>query len=580
MKQARALPFVLFALGTFAFSIACAAPESQPVTTSSDTEAALQASGHSSGDEEPRGQESEAQKVVLSGQVRNEAGEPVEKARILLQDIDNREFYDGETSETGEFRFDGVPSSRYLIDIEHDDYAYYRNDRFLNVGAEGLEDFSVQLEEGTELRGRISGLSPDESRGPSFRARRDGEIPRIGWPVGEDRYRVQHLSPGTWEIEAWAERGAHSEWFSVEVPEGAAVVEHDIHFGSGLTLGGKIRRGNEPVVGSSVTLISEESRFSRLLTLGKGNSFRFTRLPAGRYRLSVSMPEATNTLDQVLDLRSDLDLDLDIAPAQLSGRVIGRPGASSRISVHNLGAGPRFREHLGESDGSFEMELPSGRYRLVVFQDGMSLGDRVIEVAPGGVVSGLEIELQPVEPLVLQLDSASGRAPERAELVIQANDGLVLLRRPFEAIADGKLEVPARPAGEGWSLKVFAQGAAAQELPASELRESPVRVELDPQAAVVVRVPNMEAPTALNYGQLVQVRLVDSDGHRFQLPIPNSGIPVMREQWTFQPYLEPLVLDHVPEGQWMLEAERTYRDTTRLPITVQAPRTEVTVELD
>jgi hypothetical protein len=145
---------------------------------------------------------------------------------------------------------------------------------------------------------------------------------------------------------------------------------------------------------------------SRNLIVPSDGSFAFDGVPPGRYTIGVSPTYGTSPQQIVLSDK-DLEIELVIRPTVVaSGKVVVEGnGARPRINLHFM-SGATAAASLGvSSNGTFNVQLPAGTYRLEV--GGVPPGYRLKSVTAGSMDWSKTILLFKSERPCLNLSSRS-----------------------------------------------------------------------------------------------------------------------------------------------------------------------------
>ncbi|MEO1088189.1 MAG: carboxypeptidase regulatory-like domain-containing protein, partial [Acidobacteriota bacterium] len=101
------------------------------------------------------------------------------------------------SSPNGTFQIAGVAPGAYSLRVIHRDYSTYTSD--LEIGPKDRNDLEISLEVGATVFGNVLGLSPEE-----FSNWQVTMISKFGRRRGllddDGRFRIEHLSPGTWDL--------------------------------------------------------------------------------------------------------------------------------------------------------------------------------------------------------------------------------------------------------------------------------------------------------------------------------------------------------------------------------------------
>lgn len=519
---------------------------------------------------------------VITGRVFDEIGNGVAGARASLRSAArNSPLASTKTDASGRFTLDSPMPGRVVLRVEHPDYAFYRHGWILDPLKDESKNLSITLVEGAEIRGRLLGLE-GERRGVIFVSVGQDLEPSISSDrVRDDHYRLRHVPVGRWKVSARNPGGGQLARAEVEVSAPSGVVEQDLDFRQGVSFSGRIRHDQGFQWLPRVALFPEDSRPGYVTGADRQGNFRVSGLPKGRYKALVLAEQEPITARFLLDLQSDLEMDIDITPALLVGKVQSQEDASIQVSIQKVEPHLYYRILEVEEDGSFEKKMPPGRYRLLFTQQGSRIEERIVDLAPGSgpatgeEIRGLEVELSPAEPWKVRLELPGDLHQTNAELMLEREDGVILWRASFDDLGDEAIQMPVRPYGQDWRLLVYVAGAAAEEIPAKDLRADLTTIQLDPSAGLWLRTPSDVMPTMEQYLRQFKLRVLTPDGRIYRQPRSRSKVPRVEDEWGFFPYRRVLALTYLSEGDWILELTSPEGDTHRIPVTTRGRVTEI-----
>ncbi len=224
---------------------------------------------------------------------------------------------------------------------------------------------------------------------------------------GNGRFRVEGVTPGSFELRATAPGRQEARLTSLEAQPGQDLQGVEVVLAAGAVLTGRVlSSAGQPVAGAEMSLLPEGSA-PPLLSGGSDLSDE-----QGRYRLEGISP-GTHTVQaehegyrptlRRLDVRADRNtLDLTLEPgAILSGRVVDpqrAPVAGARVFLRPSpgGSSPRgLPSGTSGPDGSFNLSgLADGTYRLLAEKAGFARSrDGQEVVVAGRSMTGIEIQL-------------------------------------------------------------------------------------------------------------------------------------------------------------------------------------------
>ncbi len=468
------------------------------------------------------------------------------------------------TDREGMFTIERVSQGVHKVFADHPEYSTTAQDTTVTVAAEPVVGLQVQLERGTTVRGRITGLTVDELARLEILASSAPQIRRTGEVDFEGKYSIPHLGPGIWEVLADLSGRAVAE--RVEVPAGSVEVALDLDFGAGFTLGGRVLRGGEPVVGVTISIQGLATVADRSVWVDPLGRYEVRSLPAGRYLLRVMDARYRPLLlRREFTLDEDLRLDLTLEQGRLQGRVIDAATSEPLVAVV-LTAKPVFEdattyvtpsENRSGSLGEIDLELVPGIWRLRAAKEGYGTKQVEVEVPPGATISELELALEPTAGLWLTVSRPGGSAAGWVSLALFGEDGALQALTRVMAGEDGRVHFANAPVGRGWLL-VGAERAAIERLRVSVPTDAP-HVVSRPGATLDISVPEITRNPAR-----AEVRLTDAAGYSFQAFRENhvtSGFPLQSGHTR---------IENVPAGQWAVEVRASDDRTWSERVVVEA----------
>lgn len=488
--------------------------------------------------------------VPVAGRVVDPSGEPVPGARFVLErdDLRNRIDYFTVTDAEGELRLASVSAGTYRLEVSHPGLATLERHDFV-VGEEPIENQEWVLEPSGVVTGYIVGLELDRLARTTVQAEDDQGRVRPGRVRYDGAYRIEGLATGPWRLRAWTEDGSRQAQKRIVLTSPGEEAVHDLELGTQLTLSGEVRVDGEPLVGARISLRGLDSSVYRSVLSDHEGRFRMEDVAAGRYHLGVAHGRELVVHNETFELDGDREVILDLAPAQLSGRVLaddtGQGVADALIVLRRLIESPGEEGLVGlgsGADGRFRFtRIPPGRYRLEVRHDGFAAHDREMALAAGEEAGPIEVRLEPTPGWDLFLRGpAPAASPPWASVAFLDAAGQIRIHENRTVTADGRLRLPTTPPGS-WRLLLGAPGAAGVELQV-ELPAEPLEVPLQPAAALEVEVPAL-----LTSDQLATAELLAPDGRPLRLLDPMQG---QVGPWTLVGGRARL--DHLPAGAWRL----------------------------
>ena len=403
---------------------------------------------------------------IVRGTVVDVDGRGVPGARVVAErDLEMQTGdLEAQTGSSGAFEIRGVPAGRVSVMTSHPAYASPRPE-VVEVDPE-KEPASVRivLLEGARVEGHASHRDgrPFASgrirvRSLAPRAEGLGEVPSPVRPDGS--FAVDHVAAGPARVELLAPSGpgALSGLASHEVVLGdgeTATVDFSLR---DVVVAGTVTRAGQPAPGVRVSLRSLEGAPVTLYGGAGGGALEVPSLPPflvattredGSYELVVFTPgrarvglEAVSGNERYPDREvvvpdvDRFDLNLEIAPTQVSGTVVdkdgGEPVSEARVRLGRSSArtGP---------DGRFSIAVEPGEWQLSASAPGRKLTVLPLNVGPAGL-SDLRVEMERGLELRGRVVDAGGRPVPNLQVV--AADAARGLAESVYTLADGSFRM-------------------------------------------------------------------------------------------------------------------------------------------
>ena len=251
----------------------------------------------------------------ISGRVVDPAGLPVAGARVSLASASRTRF----TMSQPDGRFElASPAGEQRLNCRHTGFASYVGSPF-EVGEGGVADRLIQLQEGVDIVGQVTGLEPEDlarlvivARGP-FEG--EDQTRNFGHQYGVINFagelRIPDLSAGKWMVRAELLNPTRSAATWIEIGRGEGEVEVDLHFEDGYRLSGSVLWLGRPHAGSTVSIRCDGEFRGETFSDTEGR-FAIDHVPAGHCTLSSTDAERGVRARQQLEVTFDAEVILEM----------------------------------------------------------------------------------------------------------------------------------------------------------------------------------------------------------------------------------------------------------------------------
>ncbi|HEX6898568.1 MAG TPA: carboxypeptidase-like regulatory domain-containing protein [Thermoanaerobaculia bacterium] len=342
--------------------------------------------------------------VEVSGRVLAPEGSPAVGAGVHFRQ-DDRGGPIVQAQADGTFLMEGLPDGEYRLVAQDRDG---RSSRPLDLqiagrSITGLELVLDQPSERATLSGRVSGPPPEALRGIRVMA-----IPST--PPHWDRatesgaggeYRLEHLEPGEWTVRAMSPYGEAEG--KVRLDPGAPAVL-DLEIAPGLTLSGRVLVDGAPLSGAQIQVRHRQGERGGYGSTAYDGTFKIPGLRPGPQVLLVANDRGLGG-SRTFELKESRELLVEISTGRLQGRIVaesGEPLDDTEVRIEGVVPGTDLSfmtpgARSGE-DGSFEVRLGAGQYKVRVQKPGFAPFETTVGVPPGGegvVEIPLKIQAEP-----------------------------------------------------------------------------------------------------------------------------------------------------------------------------------------
>lgn len=418
--------------------------------------------------------------------VGSDALTPLAGAQVTLWDVAAGTGVTRPADKAGVFSFGSLAAGRYRLTADTK-VGPAKPQEVVLRGDEAVKNILLVLKSGATIRGRVTGLGPDEHPLVEIVAQGPGDFVGTASTSSDGAYAIYGAPPGRVEVTAqtYSQRSI-SKW--VEVPEGARELTLNIDFPRAARLSGRVTRGGQPVAGRLVNASPRDPE----LASGAGKTdqngvYVIEGLSDGNYVVSTG-GEGTRTLL----LSGDTRLDIELAALSLAGRIqaanSGQPIPGVSLQVQRLdpagGASPLLRTAVTDASGRFSVEgVEPGQYQLVAHKRGYKVvTDSVSVPAPPEFI----LSLTPAEGISIRVkDGISGLALRA--VTVDASSDAMTARLNIALDETGSGELPQLAPGR-YNLLVSSPGYAPESVSGWVVPGSPLDLTLTPGGRLEVHV--------------------------------------------------------------------------------------------
>jgi hypothetical protein len=454
---------------------------------------------------------------IVEGLVRNEGGEPIAGARILIGSRHQKlpaPHWPGKlvavTGAAGRFRIRGLPVGQVSARIQHDDHATWAMSLAVPAPGETGQVPDIVLARSGGIFGRVT-LEDGRALAGALVSATLGTSTVVEVSGPDGRYRLRDLSPGRYRLRAlYSTLPVALADEAVQVESGAVEGPIPLLFPAGRTIVGIVQDAEGHPLEDAVVTVSGTGG-ALILTDSSG---RFhVQVPRRQLELQAYSSDFSVHTAKIVGLEEDqVTLRLETAPSgTLVARVRGLPGnrpvpggiIRATPIPPSPGAPPSrttpIRSQWVEMrDGVLHLPgFPAGRSLLVLQCQGYGPFVREITVAPREELDLGQILLEPGNRVLGLVTGADGKPVPGAEVFL----GTEIDREQFEAPsetttdAEGLFEVQG-VTPDSRTLVIVAPGYATRtvelRIPQDIIRREPLAVSLDRGSSIQVKVFDVE----------------------------------------------------------------------------------------
>jgi len=397
--------------------------------------------------------------------------------------------------ESGGFRFEHLKEGRYRLTAREQAGRAATSEVVLTAG-QSADGVVLQLSAGATLRGRVTGLRPEELSRLTINAYRDDyEATTRSDPDGT--FVLSDVPPGAVRVSAapsrWAS-GGRSVSKNVEVPEGAAEVPVELAFEGSSRLEVRVTRRGEPLSGIELRVDPDPISSPGLEVMDRTDTdgrVTFEGLADGAYVL-MGYPSQSARFSRPVAVSGDTSIEVALGGSSLSGTVTdassGEPLSDVSIAAETgeetlAWLIPRSRT---DSQGDYRIDdLDPGSFQVTARRDGYR--QKTLPVTIGDAPAELSFALSRGGGLAVHAsDGLSGLPLSGLWALAVSDSGAMSFSGAVTLDAQGDGEIASLAPGI-YSLYVFSTGYAPRTVSPARVPSAPVAISLTPGGRVEVR---------------------------------------------------------------------------------------------
>jgi uncharacterized surface anchored protein len=449
----------------------------------------------------------------------------------------------------GRFFFGGLASGQYRLTGESKSGQTDSQDVVLREN-EQLKNVVLVVRAGATIRGKVTGLRPDESRSVQILVQASGGFSRNTSTLDDGTYAIRGVPGGPALVTAQTSRRTISK--SSEIPEGFAEISLDIKFANAGRLSGRVTRGGKPVADETIRAQSRD--VGAVDSSGKTDANGFyviDGLSESNYEISFGMGPGKSVW-----VSGDTVFDIELPAHSVSGRITedksGQPLSGVLVQVQSVNAttGPRtFATGTTDSSGNFNITgLEAGQYQLVAQQRGFRIKSETLEVPSTSLVL---LSLSASEGIPVRVRDGINGLPLRSA-TIQVVNGAPAISLNVALDENGNGEITQLGPGR-YDLRVGSNGYATKSI-VGWTASGPLELLLTPGGSLEIRA---EGAYVGSSASLIEERSV---------PFNSPELEFRLLPWT--------VLTNLSPGGYVL-AVKTADDNKKYKIAISEGKTTV-----
>ena len=337
------------------------------------------------------------------------------------------------TDNDGRYRLENLPPGRYyifagLIDLP----SYYPNATTIEratpievdagVILSGI-DFSMARPTGLTVAGRLalpSTMEVEQGWTVSLTSQTRGPGASLQSNISRDgSFQFPRVAPGEYRL-ASALRGTTAVNLSIVEEDVLDVVMPVVDCNAGAAVNGRLVGTPQSTI-SSISLTGSRVGCTPVVRLEPDGSFAFKNVPEGRYQIQLSpAPLGWSTIPLVVE-RTDLENVEVQLPAYIAvkgraevedGRTLPRASRGAALPIQAVrSSGGESATSLVQDDGTFQLLLPRGRYRISV--PGIPGGYYLKSISSGSVDLAIsQLDLGNIPPPDIEVTIGLIKRPE------------------------------------------------------------------------------------------------------------------------------------------------------------------------